>query len=79
MAKASSDVQLAINDFARVLLDVRRADRLHVADLSTVHIFHPKRHIVKQASISARKAMNVDSCPLERTQESFDENILVFR
>ncbi|QQP58342.1 Hypothetical protein FKW44_003622 [Caligus rogercresseyi] len=29
--------------------------------------------MLKQATISALKAMNVDSCPLERILESFDE------
>ncbi|QQP49644.1 Putative RNA-directed DNA polymerase from transposon BS, partial [Caligus rogercresseyi] len=74
MAKTSSDEQLAINDLARILLGVQRADRLRVVDLlDRSHLPSVNEILVKQAAISAWKAMNVDSCPLERILECFDE------
>ncbi|QQP49816.1 Hypothetical protein FKW44_010610, partial [Caligus rogercresseyi] len=74
MAKTSSDAQLAINDLARILLGVQRADRLRVVDLlDRSHLPSVNEILVKQAAIPAWKAMNVDSCPLERILEGFDE------
>ncbi|QQP56930.1 Hypothetical protein FKW44_001764 [Caligus rogercresseyi] len=68
---ASSDAQLAMNDLTRILLGVRRADRLCVVDLlDRSHLPSVNEILVKQAAVSAWKAMNVDRCPLERILEA---------
>ncbi|QQP41650.1 Hypothetical protein FKW44_016084 [Caligus rogercresseyi] len=60
MTKAGSDLQLAINDLARILLGVRRADRLRAADLlDRSHLPSVNEILVKQAAISAWKAIKV--------------------
>ncbi|QQP36844.1 Hypothetical protein FKW44_022059 [Caligus rogercresseyi] len=60
MTKAGSDSQLAINDLARILLGVRRADRLRVVDLlDRSHLPSVNEILVKQTVISAWKAMKV--------------------
>ncbi|QQP51425.1 Hypothetical protein FKW44_012783 [Caligus rogercresseyi] len=54
-AKASKVTQLVINDLARVLLGIRRSDRLRVADLlNRSHFPSVKEIIVKEAVISTR-------------------------
>ncbi|QQP38287.1 Hypothetical protein FKW44_018824 [Caligus rogercresseyi] len=54
MTKAGSDSQLADNDHARILLGVRRADRLRVVDLlDRSHLPSVNEILVKQAVISA--------------------------
>ncbi|QQP37649.1 Hypothetical protein FKW44_017995 [Caligus rogercresseyi] len=50
-----------MNDFARFLLGVRRADRLRVVDLlDRSHLPSVNEILVKEAAISAWKAQNVD-------------------